>query len=59
MARWLSPDGPWNTLNVVGQSGTYEANDARTEQVEDGWSVKAEQGSDQSEETSGKGCLSQ
>jgi hypothetical protein len=55
MARWLSPDGPWNTLNVVGQSGTYEANEARTEQVEDGRSVKAEQGSDQSEETSGKG----
>jgi hypothetical protein len=55
MARWIlqgHTHGPWNKLDVVGHSGTYQANESGWEKMEDNWSMKAEQGSVWSEKTS-------
>ncbi len=55
MTRWISQeksDGSWNILDIAGNSGTYQLNESGVGEMEDNWSVRAEQGSVQGEKIS-------
>jgi hypothetical protein len=55
MARWISQgktDGPWDVLDIVGNSSTYQWNESGVGETEDNWSMKVEQGSAQGEKLS-------